>query len=192
MAIILTLILLSAFVYVSGDVLQPKECQEVTSSVTITSTRLRLDEVTVTITSMDLHPRYVTLTTTQRLPSTVTQKALVTIFAQQQVSPTTEYVTDLHINEMLQVYTLTVFVPKLITSIHSASHVERVYESVKVTDTSTSHSIMTLVASVTRSSTKVLTMTLVEFTSSLTYVPLYVSETQTNTFPVFQTVNQKQ
>ena len=192
MAIFLTLILLSAFVYVSGDVLQPKECQEVSSSVTITSTRLRLDQVTVTITSMSLHPRYVTLTTTQCLPSTVTQKALVTIFAEQQVSPTTEYVTDLQINEKLQVYTSTVYVPKLITSIHSASHVDRVYESVKVTDTSTSHSIVTLLTTVTRSSTKVLTTTLVDVISSLTYVPLYVSETQTNAFPVYQTVYQKE
>ena len=193
MAISTTLFLLSAAVCVSGDVLQAKECQQETSSVTITSTRLRVDEVTVTITSMDLRSRYVTLTTTQCLPSTVTQMALVTLFAEQLVSPpTTEYVTELQINERLVVYTSTSYVPKLITTTHSASHVENVYESVKATDTSTSHSVVTLLETVTRSSTEALTRTLVDVTTSLTYVPLYVSETQTNVFPIYQTVYQKE
>lgn len=193
MAISTTLFLLSAAVCVSGDVLQVKECQQGTSSVTITSTRLRVDEVTVTITSMDLRSRYVTLTTTQCLPSTVTQIALVTLFAEQLVSPpTTEYVTELQINERLVVYTSTSYVPKLITTTHSASHVENVYESVKATDTSTSHSVVTLLETVTRSSTEALTRTLVDVTTSLTYVPLYVSETQTNVFPIYQTVYQKE
>ena len=142
MAILTTLCLLSAAVCVSGDVLQARECQEGTSSVTITSTRLRLDEVTLTITSMDFRSRYVSLTTTQYLPSTVTQIALVTLFAEQLVdSPATEYVTELHVNEKLVVYTSTSYVPKLITTTHSASHVENVYESVKAIGTSTSHSI---------------------------------------------------
>ena len=56
----------------------------------------------------------------------------------------------------------------------------------------TSHSIVAMLTTVTRSSTKVLTTTLVDVTSSLTYVPLYVSETQTNAFPVYQTVYQKE
>lgn len=192
MAISTTLFLLSAAVCVSGDVLQAKECQQGTSSVTITSTRLRVDEVTVTITSMDLRSRYVTLTTTQCLPSTVTQIALVTLFAEQLVSPTTEYVTELQINEKLVVYTSTIYVPKLITTTHSASHVENVYESVKATDTSTSHSVLSLLETVTRASTEALTRTLVDVTTSLTYVPLYVSETQTNVFPIYQTVYQKE
>ena len=192
MAILTTLLLLSAFVCVSGDVLQARECQEGTSSVTITSTRLRVDEVTVTITSMDLRSRYVTLTTTQCLPSTVTQIALVTHFAEQLVSPATEYVTEVQINEKLLVYTSTNYVPKLITTTQSASHVENVYESVKATDTSTSHSTLTLLETVTRSSTEALTRTLVDVTTSMTYVPLYVSEVQTNVFPLYQTVYQKE
>ena len=192
MAILTTLLLLSAFVCVSGDVLQARECQEGTSSVTITSTRLRVDEVTVTITSMDLRSRYVTLTTTQCLPSTVTQTALVTLFAEQLVSPATEYVTEVQINEKLLVYTSTNYVPKLITTTQSASHVENVYESVKATDTSTSHSTLTLLETVTRSSTEALTRTLVDVTTSMTYVPLYVSEVQTNVFPLYQTVYQKE
>ena len=49
-----------------------------------------------------------------------------------------------------------------------------------------------MLTTVTRSSTKVLTTTLVDVTSSLTYVPLYVSEVQTNAFPVYQTVYQKE
>ena len=192
MAILTTLLLLSAFVCVSGDVLQARECQEGTSSVTITSTRLRVDEVTVTITSIDLRSRYVTLTTTQCLPSTVTQIALVTHFAEQLVSPATEYVTEVQINEKLLVYTSTNYVPKLITTTQSASHVENVYESVKATDTSTSHSTLTLLETVTRSSTEALTRTLVDVTTSMTYVPLYVSEVQTNVFPLYQTVYQKE
>ena len=193
MAILTTLFLLSAAVLcVSGDVLQARECQEGTSSVTITSTRLRVDEVTVTITSMDLRSRYVTLTTTQYLPSTVTQIALVTLFAEQLVSPATEYVTELQINEKLVVYTSTIYMPKLITTTHSASQVENVYQSVKATDTSTSHSILTLIETVTRSSTEALTLTLVDISTSLTYVPLYVSETKTNVFPLYQTVYQKE
>ena len=56
----------------------------------------------------------------------------------------------------------------------------------------TSHSIVAMLTTVTRSSTKVLTTTLVDVTSSLTYVPLYVSEVQTNAFPVYQTVYQKE
>ena len=192
MAILTTLLLLSAFVCVSGDVLQARECQEGTSSVTITSTRLRVDEVTVTITSMDLRSRYVTLTTTQCLPSTVTQIALVTHFAEQLVSPATEYVTEVQINEKLLVYTSTNYVPKLFTTTQSASHVENVYESVKATDTSTSHSTLTLLETVTRSSTEALTRTLVDVTTSMTYVPLYVSEVQTNVFPLYQTVYQKE
>ena len=171
MALSTTLILLSAAVCVSGDVLQAKECQQGISSVTITSTRLRVDEVTVTITSMDLRSRYVTLTTTQFLPSTVTQIAFVTLFAEQLVSPTTEFVTELQLNEKLVVYTSTSYVPTLITTTHSASHVENVYESVKATDTSTSHSVLTLLETVTRSSTEAMTRTLVDVTTSLTYVP---------------------
>ena len=192
MAILTTLLLLSTFVYVSGDVLQARECQEGTSSVTITSTRLRVDEVTVTITSMDLSSRYVTLTTTQCLPSTVTQIALVTLLAEQLISPATEYVTDMHINEKWLVYTSTNYVPKLMTTTQSASHVENVYESVKATDTSTSHSTLTLLVTVTRSSTEALTRTLVDVTTSMTYVPLYVSEVQTNVFPLYQTVYQRE
>ena len=192
MATLMTLILLLAFVYVSGDVLQARECQEGISSVTITSTRLQLDKLTVTVTSMDLHSRYVTLTTTQCLPSTVTKMAPVTLFAEQVVSPTTEYVTALQITEKILAYTATNYVPKVITTTHSASPVVTVYESVKATDTSTIQSIVTLLTTVTRSSTEVLTKTLVEVTTSLTYVPLYVSETQTNVFPLYQTVYQKE
>ena len=192
MAILTTLLLLSAAMCVSGDVLQARECQEGTSSVTITSTRMRVDKATVTITGMDLRSRYVTLTTTECLPSTVTQIALVTLFAEQVVSPTTEYVTELQINEKLVVYTSTIFVPKLITTTHSASHVENVYESVKATDTSTSHSIVTLLETVTRYSTQALTKTLVDVSTSLTYVPLYVSVTKSNVFPIYQTVYQKE
>ena len=192
MAILTTLLLLSAAVCVSGDVLQARECQEGTSSVTITSTRMRVDKATVTITGMDLRSRYVTLTTTECLPSTVTQIALVTLFAEQVVSPTTEYVTELQINEKLTVFTSTIFVPKLITTTHSASHVENVYEAVKATDTSTSHSIVTLLETVTRYSTQALTKTLVDVSTSLTYVPLYVSVTKSNVFPIYQTVYQKE
>ena len=193
MAIFTTLCLLSAAVCVSGDVLLAKECQEGTSSVTITSTRLRPDEVTLTITSMDLRPRYVSLTTTQCLPSTVTQIAQVTLFAEQLVdSTTTEYVTELQINEKLVVYTSTVYVPKLITTTHSASHVENVYKSVKATVTSTSRSVVTLLETVTRSSTEALTRTVVDVSTSVIFVPLYVSETITNAFPVYQTVYQQE
>lgn len=193
MAILTTLCLLSAAVCVSGDVLQARECQEGTSSVTITSTRLRLDEVTLTVTSMDFRSRYVSLTTTQYLPSTVTQIATVTLFAKQLVeSPATEYVTELQINEKLVVYTSTVYVPKLITTTHSASHVEDVYEAAKATVTWTSSSVVTLLETVTRSSTEALTRTVVDVSTSLTYVPLYVSETRTNVFPIYQTVYQKE
>ena len=192
MAILTTLCLLSAAVCVSGDVLQARECQEGTSSVTITSTRLRLDEVTLTITSMDFRSRYVSLTTTQYLPSTVTQIALVSLFASQLASPATEYVTELQINEKLVVYTSTVYVPKLITTTHSASHVEDVYEAAKATVTWTSNSVVTLLETVTRSSTEALTRTVVDVSTSLTYVPLYVSETRTNVFPIYQTVYQKE
>ena len=192
MAILTTLFLLLAAVCVSGDVSQARECQEGTSSVTITSTRLRIDEVTVTVTGMDLRSRYVTLTTTQYLPSTVTQTALVSLFASQLASPATEYVTELQINEKLVVYISTLYVPKLITTTHSASHVENVYESVRATDTSTSHSILTLLETVTRRSTEALTRTLVDVSTSLIYVPLYVSETKTNVFPLYRTVYQKE
>ena len=193
MAILTTLFLLSAAVCVSGDVLQARECHKGISSVTITSTRLRVDEATVTVTSMDLRSRYVTLTATHYLPSTVTSIALVTLFAEQLVSPAaTEYVTELQINEKLVVYTSTIYVPKLITTTHSASHVEDVYESVKTTVTSTSHPIVTLLETVTRVSTEALTRTLVDVSTSLTYVPLYVSETQTSVFPIYQTVYQKE
>ena len=90
------------------------------------------------------------------------------------------------------VYTSTVYVPKLITTTHSASHVEDVYEASKATVTSTSYSVVTLLETVTRSSTEALTRTLVDVTTSLTYVPQYVSEVQTKVFPLYQTVYQKE
>ena len=186
MAILSTVFLLSATVCVSGDALQARECQEGTSSVTITRTRLRVDEVSVTLTRLDLRSRYVTLTTTQFLPSTVTQIALMTLFVEPLVSPATEYVTELQINEKLLLYIETIYVQKTIATTHAAWDVENVYESVTATDTLTSRSTVTLVETVTRTSTESLTRTLVDVSTSLTYVPLFVSVAETNVFPLYQ------
>ena len=186
------MLLLLTAICMSASAFQARECLGETSSVTITTTRLLVNKVPITITAIDLHSRYVTLTTTEYLPSLVTKINLVTLFAEPLLAVSTNYVTDLNINEKLMVYKATTYAPETISITYSGYDVDNIYEEVWHTFTSTSYDSVTLLSTLTRSLTETLTRTVIDVSTSLTYVPLFVSETVTNVFPVYQTVYQKE
>ena len=190
MASFVTMLLLLTAICMSACALHSRECLGETSSVTVTTTRLQVNEVPITITRMDVHSRYVTLTTTEYLPSLVTKINVVTLFAEPRLAVATEYVTDLNTNEKQMVYTSTNYVPETISIAYSGYDVDNIYEEVWNTFTSTSYDSVTLLETLTRSLTETLTRTVIDVSTSVTYVPRFVSETVTNVFPISQTVYQ--
>ena len=147
----------------------------------------------MTVTKVDEVTTSVTVTTTQCYPSTVIQQQFVTRFAFPILSPpSTNYVTEVQMKHKNLVYTMTTYVPETVSVTRSAWHVEQIFRSVDGVITSTSYSVVSLTDTTTQLLTERITKTLLTTSTSVTYVPLFVTETQTNAFAAYQTVYQKQ
>ena len=127
-----------------------------------------------------------TLTSTEYLSSLVTKTHQVTLFAEPLPAVATEYVPDLTIKKKVMVYTSTSYVLETISINYSGWHVDNIYEEVWDTFTSTRYDTVTRLETSTRSSTETLTRTMSDVSTSLTYVPLVVSQTTTDVSPVYQ------
>ena len=183
-------VLLTIFAFssaVNGDV-RLKECFDETSSLTVTSTRFQPTLASVTVTEMDQATTVVTLTTTQCSPSTVILQQLVTSFALPLSPPATEYVTEVLVKHKNLAYTMTTYVPETVSVTRSAWHVEQINRGVKAVITSTKYFIVALTHTTTQLLTERITQSQLTTTTSVTYVPLFVTETKTSAFAEYQTV----
>ncbi|XP_042867658.1 uncharacterized protein LOC122250347 [Penaeus japonicus] len=178
----------------SSEGLQPdlpvKQCQDEYSLVTLTSTRLQVNTVFPTITLLDVSPTYVSITTTDCVPYTVTHTETVSQYRAPQLAYSTHYVTELKIKEKNRAYTSTSYQPETISITYSATDVEEHVTQVVGTTTSTSVSTVSVVKTVSTAFTTTTTYTQVDVARSFTYLPVYVTTTMTNAWPILKTVYQ--
>ena len=174
---------------VNGDV-RLKGCFDETSSLTITSTRFQPTLAPVTVTKVDQTTTVVTLTTTQCSPSTVILPQLVTRVALPVISPATDYVSEVLVKHKNLVYTMTTYVPETVSVTRSAWHVEQIDSGVEAVITSTKHFIVSLIDTTTQLLTEKITQSQLTTSTSVTYVPLFVTETKTSAYAEYQTVYQ--
>ncbi|XP_069982946.1 chondroitin proteoglycan 1-like [Penaeus vannamei] len=167
-----------------------KACQEEFSSVSLTSTRLQVSTVVSTVTLLDVVPTYVSVTTTDCVPYATTHTETVSQYQAPQLAYSTHYVTDLKIEEKNRAYTYTSYQQETISITSSATHLEEHVTQVVGTTTATAVSTASLVKTVTASTTATQTYTQVDVFTSVTYLPVYLTTTMTNAWPILKTVYQ--
>jgi len=184
-----TLLLLRATNGLQPD-LPLKQCQEEFSAVTLTSTRLEFSTALFTVANLDLKPAYVTVTTTTCEPFTVTHTETVSEHQAPHLAYTTHYVTELNILEKNRAYTRTIYQPQTITITYSATQLEDQLTQLEWTTTSTTVSTISLTETVSSSITETVSLTQADVFTSLIYVPVFVTRTMTNAWPIHKTVYQ--
>ncbi|XP_069982945.1 uncharacterized protein [Penaeus vannamei] len=167
-----------------------KACQEEFSSVSLTSTRLQVSTVVSTVTLLEVVPTYVSVTTTDCVPYAITHTETVSQYQAPQLAYSTLYVTDLKITEKNRAYTYTSYQQETISITYSATHLEEHVTQVVGTTTATAVSTASVVKTVTASTTATQTYTQVDVFTSVTYLPIYLTTTMTNAWPILKTVYQ--
>ncbi|XP_069997609.1 chondroitin proteoglycan 1-like [Penaeus vannamei] len=167
-----------------------KACQDQFSSVSLTSTRLQVSTVVSTVTLLDVIPTYVSVTTTDCEPYAITHMETVSQYQAPQLAYSTRYVTELKIKPKNRIYTYTSYPAETISITYSATDVQEHLAQVVGTTTATTLSTASVVETVTASITTTATYTQVDVSSSITYIPLYVTTTMTNAWPILKTVYQ--
>jgi len=167
-----------------------KACQDEFSSVSLTSTRLQVSTVVSTVTLLDVIPTYVSVTITDCEPYAITHTETVSQYQAPQLAYSTRYVTELKIKEKNRVYTYTSYQAETISITYSATDIEEHLTQVVGTTTATTLSMASVVETVTASITTTATYTQVDVSSSITYIPVYVTTTMTNAWPILKTVYQ--
>ncbi|XP_069975490.1 uncharacterized protein [Penaeus vannamei] len=167
-----------------------KACQDEFSSVSLTSTRLQVSNVVSTVTLLDVIPTYVSVTITDCEPYAITHTETVSQYQAPQLAYSTRYVTELKIKEKNRVYTYTSYQAETISITYSATDIEEHLTQVVGTTTATTLSMASVVETVTASITTTATYTQVDVSSSITYIPVYVTTTMTNAWPILKTVYQ--
>jgi len=167
-----------------------KACQEEFSSVSLTSTRLQVSTVVSTVTLLDVVPTSVSVTTTDCVPYVITHTETVTQYQAPQLASSTHYVTQLKIREKIRAYTYTSYQQQTISITYSATGLEEHVTQVVGTTTATAVSTASVVKTVTASTTATQTYTQVDVFTSVTYLPVYLTTTMTNAWPILKTVYQ--
>ncbi|XP_037789439.1 uncharacterized protein LOC119584887 [Penaeus monodon] len=167
-----------------------KVCQDVSSYVSLTNTRLQVRTVRSTVTLLDVIPTYVSVTTTNCVPYAITHTETVSQYQAPQLAYSTFYVSQLMIKEKNRAYTYTRYQPETISITYSATDLEEHVTQVVGTTTATTLSTVSVVKTLTASITTTATDTQVDVYTSITYLPVYVTTTMTNAWPILKTVYQ--
>ncbi|XP_037789341.1 uncharacterized protein LOC119584756 [Penaeus monodon] len=167
-----------------------KVCQDEFSYVSLASTRLQVSTVLSTVTLLDVIPTYVSVTTTDCEPYAITHTVTVSRYQAPHLAYSTHYVTQLKIKEMNRAYTYTSYQPETISITYSATDLEERVTQVVRTTTAKTVSTVSVVKTITASITTTATYTQVDIFSSITYLPVYVTTTMSNAWPILKTVYQ--
>ncbi|XP_037789053.1 uncharacterized protein LOC119584482, partial [Penaeus monodon] len=180
--------------HASSEGLRPdlpmKVCQDVSSYVSLTNTRLQVRTVLSTVTLLDVMPTYVSVTTTNCVPYAITHTETVSRYQAPQLAYSTEYVTQMKIKQKNRAYTYTSYQPETISITYSATDLEEHVTQAVGTTAATTLSTVSVLKTLTASITTTATYTQIDVLTSITYLPVYMTTTMTNAWPILKTVYQ--